>query len=47
MKRSAFDILIEDSAIEESYGMELTNKTWETMNKLFIVLLKEFNLKIT
>ena len=47
MKRNAFDILIEETAIEESYGVDFTKKTWVKIYKLFSSLLKEYNLKIT
>lgn len=47
MKRNAFDILIEETAIEESYGTDFTKKTWDKMNTRFFILLKEFNLELT
>lgn len=45
--RTAYDNLIEESVIEESYGIELTKGALNKMNKLFTGLLKEFNLIIT
>jgi len=44
--RTAYEKLIEESIIEESYGTEFNPKTWKKVDKLFEGLLKEFNLMI-
>lgn len=44
--RTVYDNLIEESAIEESYGTEFNKKTWKKMDKILTGLLKEFNLII-
>lgn len=45
--KTAYDKVIEESIIEDSYGTEFNKKTWKKLEKVISGLAKEFNLMRT
>ena len=45
--KTAYDKLIEESVIEESYGTEFNKKVWDKMETITLNLLKDFNIMRT